>query len=62
MQGAADVAKQILATDGIRGLYRGFGTVIIGVIPARGVSLMLSLRFVRDVDPLANNAIIARAA
>ncbi|EIE21419.1 putative mitochondrial carrier protein [Coccomyxa subellipsoidea C-169] len=33
------VARQILASDGVRGLYRGFGTVIIGVIPARGVYL-----------------------
>ncbi|BDA44644.1 Solute carrier family 25 member 44 [Coccomyxa sp. Obi] len=38
-KGAAQVARQIVATDGVRGLYRGFGTVIIGVIPARGVYL-----------------------
>ena len=39
MQGAAHVVRQVLATDGIRGLYRGFGIVVVGVIPARGVSL-----------------------
>ena len=37
MQGALQVAQQVVAHDGIRGLYRGFGTVILGVIPARGV-------------------------
>ncbi len=39
LQGAAHVVRQVLATDGIRGLYRGFGIVVVGVIPARGVSL-----------------------
>lgn len=39
LRGAAQIAKDIVRYDGIRGLYRGFGTVIIGVIPARGVSL-----------------------
>ena len=37
LQGAAHVVRQVLATDGIRGLYRGFGIVVVGVIPARGV-------------------------
>ena len=37
VQGAAQTAAAILRTDGIRGLYRGFGTVIFGTIPARGV-------------------------
>ena len=40
MQGAAHVVRQVLATDGIRGLYRGFGIVVVGVIPARGVGLL----------------------
>ncbi|KAI4375269.1 hypothetical protein MLD38_013159 [Melastoma candidum] len=31
----ASVVKGILKTDGIPGLYRGFGTVITGAIPAR---------------------------
>ncbi|CAL5228103.1 g11176 [Coccomyxa viridis] len=38
-RGAAYVVRQVLATDGIRGLYRGFGIVVVGVIPARGVYL-----------------------
>ena len=38
VQGAAHVTRQVLATDGIRGLYRGYGIVVVGVIPARGVS------------------------
>ena len=37
LQGAAQTASAILRTDGIRGLYRGFGTVVFGTIPARGV-------------------------
>lgn len=37
LQGAAHVTRQVLATDGVRGLYRGFGIVVVGVIPARGV-------------------------
>ena len=38
IRGAAQIARDVVKYDGIRGLYRGFGTVIIGVIPARGVS------------------------
>lgn len=37
IRGAAQIAKDVVRADGIRGLYRGFGTVIIGIIPARGV-------------------------
>lgn len=34
---AFSVAKGLLKTDGILGLYKGFGTVITGAIPARVV-------------------------
>lgn len=37
LQGAAQIARNIVRHDGFRGLYRGFGTVVIGVLPARGV-------------------------
>ncbi|XP_004491890.1 uncharacterized protein [Cicer arietinum] len=36
---AYSVAKGLLKTDGIPGLYRGFGTVIAGAIPARIIFL-----------------------
>lgn len=36
---AFSVIKGILRTDGIPGLYRGFGTVITGAIPARTIFL-----------------------
>lgn len=36
---AFSIFKNILKTDGIRGLYRGFGTVITGAIPARIIFL-----------------------
>jgi len=36
---AFSVIKGILRTDGIPGLYRGFGTVIIGAVPARIIFL-----------------------
>ncbi|KAF5735606.1 Mitochondrial substrate carrier family protein [Tripterygium wilfordii] len=36
---AYSVIRGILRTDGISGLYRGFGTVITGVIPARTIFL-----------------------
>lgn len=38
LQGAKETAKIILRTDGVPGLYRGFGTVVFGAIPARIVS------------------------
>ena len=38
IKGAAQIARSIVRHDGVRGLYRGFGTVVIGVLPARGVS------------------------
>ncbi|KAL3159869.1 hypothetical protein ABBQ38_010269 [Trebouxia sp. C0009 RCD-2024] len=37
--GAKETAKIILRTDGVPGLYRGFGTVVFGAIPARIVYL-----------------------
>ncbi|XP_059449047.1 uncharacterized protein LOC132180293 [Corylus avellana] len=36
---ATSVIKGILRTDGVPGLYRGFGTVITGAIPARVIFL-----------------------
>ncbi|KAL2896082.1 Solute carrier family 25 member 44 [Bienertia sinuspersici] len=36
---AFSVAKSILKTDGVPGLYRGFGTVITGAVPARIIFL-----------------------
>lgn len=36
---AFSVIKGLLRTDGISGLYRGFGTVITGAIPARIIFL-----------------------
>lgn len=41
LRGAANIARDVVRTDGVRGLYRGFGTVIIGIIPARGVSSLM---------------------
>lgn len=38
MQGAKETAQIILRTDGLPGLYRGFGTVVLGAIPSRIVS------------------------
>ena len=38
LQGAKETARAILKTDGISGLYRGFGTVVFGAIPSRIVS------------------------
>lgn len=39
LSGALYTARDVLAHDGIRGLYRGFGTVVFGIIPARIVYL-----------------------
>lgn len=36
---AFSVVKGLLRTDGIPGLYRGFGTVITGAVPARIIFL-----------------------
>ncbi|KAJ6707533.1 MITOCHONDRIAL SUBSTRATE CARRIER FAMILY PROTEIN J [Salix viminalis] len=36
---ASSVIRGILKTDGVPGLYRGFGTVIIGAVPARIIFL-----------------------
>ncbi|CAA6657354.1 unnamed protein product [Spirodela intermedia] len=36
---AVSIIKNILKTDGVPGLYRGFGTVITGAIPARIIFL-----------------------
>ncbi len=33
--GAAATARAVVRADGVRGLYKGFGTVICGLIPAR---------------------------
>ena len=38
LQGAAQVARDLFRQEGVRGLYKGFGTVVIGILPARMVS------------------------
>lgn len=35
LAGARDTGRQILRQEGIRGLYRGYGTVLAGAIPVR---------------------------
>jgi len=37
--GAATIAREVWAREGARGLYKGFGTVIFGTIPARIIYL-----------------------
>lgn len=39
ISGAIYTARDVVRSDGIKGLYRGFGTVIVGAIPARMVYL-----------------------
>lgn len=39
LSGAIYTARDVVRSDGIKGLYRGFGTVIVGAIPARMVYL-----------------------
>lgn len=39
VRGALSVGRDVVRADGIRGLYRGLGTVMVGIIPARGVYL-----------------------
>ena len=33
--GAVQTARKILGSEGVRGLYKGFGTVVAGAIPVR---------------------------
>ncbi|KDD73811.1 hypothetical protein H632_c1819p0, partial [Helicosporidium sp. ATCC 50920] len=35
LRGAAHTARTVIAADGPLGLYAGFGTVIMGLVPAR---------------------------
>ena len=39
VRGALSVGRDVVRADGVRGLYRGLGTVMVGIIPARGVYL-----------------------
>ncbi|KAK9864247.1 hypothetical protein WJX84_002434 [Apatococcus fuscideae] len=39
LSGSAKMARQIWQADGLRGFYRGFGTIVFGAIPARGIYL-----------------------
>ncbi|KAK9836519.1 hypothetical protein WJX74_002116 [Apatococcus lobatus] len=39
LSGSAKMARQVWQADGIRGFYRGFGTIVFGAIPARGIYL-----------------------
>eukprot|EP00240_Pyramimonas_obovata_P014578 CAMPEP_0118927730 /NCGR_PEP_ID=MMETSP1169-20130426/5145_1 /TAXON_ID=36882 /ORGANISM="Pyramimonas obovata, Strain CCMP722" /LENGTH=190 /DNA_ID=CAMNT_0006869559 /DNA_START=190 /DNA_END=758 /DNA_ORIENTATION=- len=39
LKGAAHVARTVVAESGIRGLYRGFGTVALGALPTRVIYL-----------------------
>lgn len=39
MQGVRQTAIDVWKVDGVRGFYRGFGTVMLGTIPGRSVSV-----------------------
>jgi hypothetical protein len=41
LQGAYLTARAVVAHDGVRGLYKGFGTVVFGMFPARMVRRLL---------------------
>merc|ERR1712137_1194831 len=55
--GLIDVYKKTLASDGIAGLYRGFGPSVVGIIVYRGLYFGLydSLKPVILVGPLEGN-------
>lgn len=44
LSGTRHVARQIWQHEGVRGFYRGFGTVLVGTIPGRSI-YMTSLEF-----------------
>jgi len=55
--GLVDVYRKTLASDGIAGLYRGFGPSVAGIVVYRGLYFGLydSIKPVVLVGPLANN-------
>lgn len=59
--GLFDVYRKTLATDGIAGLYRGFGPSVVGIIVYRGLYFGLydSLKPVVLVGPLEGNFLAA---
>ncbi|EEB06978.1 ADP/ATP carrier protein [Schizosaccharomyces japonicus yFS275] len=56
-RGLADVYRKTLASDGLRGLYRGFGPSVLGIIVYRGLYFGMydSLKPVVLVGPLEGN-------
>lgn len=65
MQGAKQTAQAIIRKDGVSGLYRGFGTVVFGAIPARIVSLfhfLLPLLYIAYYHGRRSNARIFASA
>ncbi|KAL0020438.1 hypothetical protein WJX77_003298 [Trebouxia sp. C0004] len=52
--GAKETARVILKTDGVPGLYRGFGTVVFGAIPSRIVYLTTLEAMKSVATPFAN--------
>ncbi|PRT52663.1 ADP,ATP carrier protein [Wickerhamiella sorbophila] len=55
--GLVDVYKKTIASDGIAGLYRGFGPSVVGIVVYRGLYFGLydSLKPIILVGPLANS-------
>lgn len=55
--GLVDVYKKTLATDGVAGLYRGFGPSVVGIIVYRGLYFGMydSIKPVLLVGPLEGN-------
>ena len=47
LMGTFNVARNVVRTEGVAGLYKGFGTVILGTIPARVVYLS-TLEFMKQ--------------
>lgn len=55
--GLVDVYKKTLATDGILGLYRGFGPSVLGIVVYRGLYFGMydSIKPILLVGPLEGN-------
>ena len=60
LQGAYLTARGVVAHDGIRGLYKGFGTVVFGMFPARMASRAAAPNLLPSlVRPLQTHALVS---
>eukprot|EP00252_Welwitschia_mirabilis_P012596 TRINITY_DN2777_c0_g1_i2.p1 TRINITY_DN2777_c0_g1~~TRINITY_DN2777_c0_g1_i2.p1 ORF type:complete len:323 (-),score=43.00 TRINITY_DN2777_c0_g1_i2:545-1513(-) len=60
--GVADVFQKVYQTQGIKGLYRGIGPTLVGIVPYAGMKFYFYEELKRHVQPELQSSIVTKLA